>query len=152
MSTDELITALTDWLTTRYPGDPGLSLVIRLVSGREVPLPLPATVAPIQRAECVPAERREPDEPPVATAILCALEDAGERMTGGQFVELFAARTARDEEGFSPGNILKTCCDLHSAGRLTNYRKDPRDGIGKGYGLPQWESQSTERGTHERAD
>lgn len=69
-------------------------------------------------------------------AILTLLALIGQRRTGQ---ELAMGIEERWPHQWADTSIAAAASNLHKAGRLTNKPRDPGDGYGKGYGLPEWD-------------
>lgn len=83
---------------------------------------------------------REPDDPAVVRAIFELLYESTSRMTGGQIVGKLCHGDRR-ERGFSSKNVTDNLTALANSGRLRSYTADPGDGLGRGYGLPEWDKE-----------
>lgn len=133
MTTDELAAAIAAYLQERYPGEVAEVASIRCASGRKVPVAIPAVHAPARRQE---PEDEDKEDTEVAAAIMDLIHDSTTRLTGGQVKDRLADD---DRRGFGRKNIDLTLTRLAKEERLTSHAKDPQDGHGRGYGLPEWD-------------
>lgn len=136
-----MLDVVREWFAEDHPGDLPKEMIVVGVSGREVRHSFPT--APHSSAQRPPVADQpipEEEDTPVVRGIFRLLWDATTRLTGGQIADRLMSDPHPDGSGFSQRNIARQLTQLAREGRLVSHPTEPSDGLGRGYGLPDWES------------
>lgn len=154
MTFEEFFDAVRRFGAATHPAAAPREIVLKYHDGTEATYTVPITVptlpvpppAPEPVASLAPATL---DEGEVEQAIITLLVDTGERLTTG-VIQKAISDAHQGEPGFSAENIAKTLSRMKREGKLDLASKSEgeADGMGKGYGLPDWRKNNGHGGSN----
>lgn len=130
MSIDDLLRAVTDFAEQSGVSRPR-RLRIEFDDARDlIDVPILAGKKRKVYTTCEPAG--EEDE--ITGIVLELIDDAETRLTTGMIYQQVEDRY-KDATGMSRRNVQRALAKLIETGEVVNHHKDPKDGMGRGYGM-----------------